>query len=627
MRATFALVVFVIAVTAQATPPSQESLARTHYAAGEQEYARGRWREALREFQAGYDLSPRPEFLINFAQVYRKLGDYDRAIAECERFLATAPTAPLAAQAHRLLAQLREESARAPRAPAGPPRSTATGHGHTATAATADAATTAAAAADADDERAGSDDDRGGASGASPSLGGARRRRQRRRRRRGGGRRRRRRRLRRARQLPAHAGRHGGLPVKRLLLAVALLAGCTQSGTGVELLIETGGITLDELDISAQYGGRTIKKVVGVAAGTTLDLLAQLPDESTMVTFTVDALASGQPVAHGASMQIAVTAHHIVTTTITLLAGGGDGFAPSDLAGADLVANVGWTHQQGALPPGAGAINGIWGSSGSDVYAAATATGGVNLYRSIDHGAHWNGQLAGAAVNLNGVGGTSSSDVYLVGDNATILHGGGTSWTPGSPPISSTIRLNAVWALAPGDVYVVGSSNTVLHSSGASWIDQTAITGTELRGVWGVTGKIWAVGSGGVILKSDGVSWSNDVSNTGAELRAIWGSSASDVWAVGDGTVMHYDGVMWSAALDGVPAGESLHGVGGRIGGPLFAVGAGWLIVRRDASAWAVEPTGLPVDDPAGDVLGAVFVPSAAEAFAGGAGLTLLHRP
>jgi hypothetical protein len=419
--------------------------------------------------------------------------------------------------------------------------------------------------------------------------------------------------------------------VKQQLLVVALLAGCTQSGTGVELLIDTGGITLDEIDITATYGGRSIKKVVGVAAGTTLDLLAQLPDQSTTVTFTVDALASSQPVAHGASMPIAVTAHHIVTTTITLMAGGGgDGFnpPPADLAGYDGGGpGPGWTHQRGTLPPGAGTITALWGPSGSDVYAAATATGGANLYHSTDHGVSWPSQLAGGLVNLNGVGGTSSSDVYLVGDNATILHGSGTSWTAGSPPIMATIRLNAVWALSPGDVYVVGSSNTVLHSSGTSWIDQTAITGTELRGVWGVTGKVWAVGSGGVILKWSGTTWMTDVSNTGAELRGIWGSSASDVWAVGDGIVLHYDGTMWSPALDGVPVAQSLHAVGGHIGGPLFAVGNGWLVLRRDPLAWVVEPTSLPVDDPAGDLLGAIFVPSSAEAFAAGAGSTILHRP
>src|SRR5205814_7110369 len=113
---------------AEAAPPSQEGLARSHYVAGEEEYARGRWKEALHEFQIGYALSPRPEFLINFAQVYRKLGDFDRAIAECERYLATGPEASLAAPAQRLLQQLREEKARVPNStpPPAPPPPTAT---------------------------------------------------------------------------------------------------------------------------------------------------------------------------------------------------------------------------------------------------------------------------------------------------------------------------------------------------------------------------------------------------------------------------------------------------------------------------------------------------------------------
>jgi tetratricopeptide (TPR) repeat protein len=101
--------------------PTQEELARSHYVAGEEEYARGRWQEALREFQLGYALSPRPEFLINFAQVYRKLGDFDAAERECERYLATAPPSALAQQAERLLQQIRDERAAVPRPPAAPP--------------------------------------------------------------------------------------------------------------------------------------------------------------------------------------------------------------------------------------------------------------------------------------------------------------------------------------------------------------------------------------------------------------------------------------------------------------------------------------------------------------------------
>jgi hypothetical protein len=107
--------------------PSQEELARSHFVAGEQEYARGRWREALHEFEAGYALSPRPEFLINFAQVHRKLGDYDAAERECRQYLATAPPAQLATQAQRLLDQIEDERAHAlPKPYATPPSAPST---------------------------------------------------------------------------------------------------------------------------------------------------------------------------------------------------------------------------------------------------------------------------------------------------------------------------------------------------------------------------------------------------------------------------------------------------------------------------------------------------------------------
>jgi tetratricopeptide (TPR) repeat protein len=117
------LIVLVLALAASTAraAPSQEELARSHFVAGEQEYARGRWQEALHEFQLGYALSPRPEFLINFAQVYRKLGDYDAAARECRRYLATAPPPELAAQAERLLQQIDEERAQVP-PPAPPPK-------------------------------------------------------------------------------------------------------------------------------------------------------------------------------------------------------------------------------------------------------------------------------------------------------------------------------------------------------------------------------------------------------------------------------------------------------------------------------------------------------------------------
>ena len=172
------------------------------------------------------------------------------------------------------------------------------------------------------------------------------------------------------------------------------------------------------------------------------------------------------------------------------------------------------------------------------------------------------------------------------------------------------------------------AGNTVMHNGGSGWVTQTVVGTTELRGVWGVAGHIWAVGSGGTILKSTGNgNWAAETSGTPNELRAIFGTSATDVWVVGDGVVLHFDGNSWSPAGDGVPASVNLRAVGGLPGGPVWAVGNAWTIVRRDTSAWVVEPTGLTVDDLAGDTLQAIYAPSAAEVFAGGAGQTILHRP
>ena len=414
-----------------------------------------------------------------------------------------------------------------------------------------------------------------------------------------------------------------------ITLALAAHAGCTQSGTGVELLIDAGGLTLDRLQIVANYDGNQVTHTVDVASTSSLDLIAQLPDRSTSVTFQVTAYDAGTEVGSGSTLSpIAVTAHQIAQAMITLTAGGGADLttAPLDLAGTGAL----WSHQQGALPPSAGAIRGMWASSGTDVYAVGTATGGANTFHSSNHGMQWAGQIAGGAGDLNAVGGTSSSDVYLVGDNATILHGSGTSWTLQTSPAPATTRLLGFWAIAPMDLYIAGGGNTVMHSgAGGGWVTQTAVGTTELRGVWGVAGHIWVVGSGGTILKSTGAgTWTPETSGTPNELRAVFGTSATDVWVVGDGVVLHSDGGgTWTVDAAGVPTDVNLRAIGGRPGGPVWAVGNAWTIVRRDTSAWVVEPTGLSVDDPAGDVLQAIFAPSVAEVFAGGAGQTILHRP
>jgi tetratricopeptide (TPR) repeat protein len=53
--------------------------AKAYFASGNEHYAAGRYEEAIRHFQAGYALVPRPNFLVNLGQSYRKVGDLVRA--------------------------------------------------------------------------------------------------------------------------------------------------------------------------------------------------------------------------------------------------------------------------------------------------------------------------------------------------------------------------------------------------------------------------------------------------------------------------------------------------------------------------------------------------------------------
>jgi tetratricopeptide (TPR) repeat protein len=89
--------------------------ARAHYEVGLGMYHLGNYREALREFTAGYELSPRPEFLINLGQAYRKLHDLDHAQQMFQRYLASTPAeAPDRKQVQELLDEVERTRASEP---------------------------------------------------------------------------------------------------------------------------------------------------------------------------------------------------------------------------------------------------------------------------------------------------------------------------------------------------------------------------------------------------------------------------------------------------------------------------------------------------------------------------------
>jgi hypothetical protein len=160
----------------------------------------------------------------------------------------------------------------------------------------------------------------------------------------------------------------------------------------------------------------------------------------------------------------------------------------------------------------------VFGTSPQDVYAVGYFDVSVSLRRGASSVApsrllvegvvlHYDGtrwseiQSAGGSVALNGVWASASTDVFAVGssnDHAIIYHFDGTSWATMTVP--PTGPLLDVWGTSSTDVYAVGAG-TILHYDGQSWIEVRADV-ERLAGVWASSASdVFAVGSGGTILR------------------------------------------------------------------------------------------------------------------------------
>jgi tetratricopeptide (TPR) repeat protein len=117
---------------AAAEPPGSaaEAKARQHFKQGQEHFDAGRFAEAAHEYEAGYELSRRPQFLLNVAHAYRRMGDLDSASVYYKKFLFVDPKSPKRAEVEATLKQLEElkassQPARAAAPPATPPAAAA----------------------------------------------------------------------------------------------------------------------------------------------------------------------------------------------------------------------------------------------------------------------------------------------------------------------------------------------------------------------------------------------------------------------------------------------------------------------------------------------------------------------
>jgi len=117
--ATLSLLV-ASAAWAQAKPDSKVA-AKEHYVRGTSYYDLGKYDEAIKEFEAAYQLKNDPAFLYNLAQSYRLAGNAERALHFYRTYLRYMPKAPNRAEIEDRIAALERQMATESKATTTPP--------------------------------------------------------------------------------------------------------------------------------------------------------------------------------------------------------------------------------------------------------------------------------------------------------------------------------------------------------------------------------------------------------------------------------------------------------------------------------------------------------------------------
>ena len=182
--------------------------------------------------------------------------------------------------------------------------------------------------------------------------------------------------------------------------------------------------------------------------------------------------------------------------------------------------------------------------------------------------------------SLNGIWGSGANRVFAVGDEGTIIHYDGTTWS--TMPSSVLAPLRNVWGSSGTSVFAVGDQGTIVHYDGTTWSTMASGVTDNLEDIWGSgASDVFAVGSSGVILHYNGANWTPMASSSGEHLAGVWGSSGSDVYAVGrSGAVLHYDGTTWG------PIPTDLSAVVGSIS-DIWSSNEGTFAVTDDYGRWS----------------------------------------
>jgi hypothetical protein len=262
----------------------------------------------------------------------------------------------------------------------------------------------------------------------------------------------------------------------------------------------------------------------------------------------------------------------------------------------------------------------LWGASATDVWAVGEQ--GTILHYD---GATWSPSASGSVSRINGIWGASSTNVFAVAQSGDILRWNGTQWTSSKP--LATVYWYDVAGANGNDVWAVGTTNNqypaIAHFDGATWTQVTAWqpTSNYLPSSVAVVGGTTYVVQAGRLLRRDGAGWTF-LANVGfAGSNGMSAVSASDIWFAGGYNITHWDGTAASTVTNPF-ATVDWGGVFARNATNAFAVGNDGRIASWNGTAWSIDsrkPAGFTSD------MHGVWASSASDAWAVGEGGLLLH--
>jgi tetratricopeptide (TPR) repeat protein len=118
------LVVVLLAATVKPAYADETSEAREHYQKGTSFYDLGRYPEAIREFEAAYQIKNDPALLYNLAQSHRLAGNSEQALHFYRTYLRRVPKAPNRTEIEGRITQLEQVVAQNKTAQSTPPNVT-----------------------------------------------------------------------------------------------------------------------------------------------------------------------------------------------------------------------------------------------------------------------------------------------------------------------------------------------------------------------------------------------------------------------------------------------------------------------------------------------------------------------